>query len=394
MVSNSNRVADRIRLRAPVILLVLAATAVPVELRPLGHVTVDFGIYGSDVVANVLGYVPVGIVLGELGLLRAVTASALISAFAESSQLAMLHRTCSAIDLATNVIGAFLGAVISAQWRIPSPSFRINRSNSLIAATVAFVLILLVWGAAGPTPSTRGATSPGTLEAYWKLDETGGRVAFDSSGHGLNGRFSREPKSLTGVVGRTVTLDGAKDYIDFGRSSALRLVGSMTISAWIRPSSFPVDDAAIVSQFHGGFGYQVDTKVDRGPRTIGFKLTNACGDLMARYGATPLAVHAWYHVAGVYDAEKRTLDVYLNGKLDNGRLRRIHFLPGFTQPFVHDCSVIWFHLGKDNAHARLAHVVGDVTYGGKLCSGMRNPHPYPRSRSEGGGFLHETTEGA
>ena len=41
---------------------------------------------------------------------------------------------------------------------------------------------------------------------------------------------------------------------------------------------------------------------------------------MARYGVTPLAVDAWYHVAGVYDAEARTLDVYLNGKLDNGLL--------------------------------------------------------------------------
>jgi hypothetical protein len=28
----------------------------------------------------------------------------------------------------------------------------------------------------------------------------------------------------------------------------------------------------------------------------------------------------WYHVAGVYDFEARTLDVYLNGKLDNGIL--------------------------------------------------------------------------
>jgi len=300
--------------------MVLAATAIPVELRPLGHVTVDFGIFASDVVANIVGYVPVGIVLGELGVLRAVTTAALMSAFAESSQLVMLHRTCSAIDLATNLMGAFLGATLSAHWKIRSPSFRIDRWKALVAAVVSFALIFLVWAAAGPTPTTRGATSPGTLEAHWKLDETRGRVAFDSSGHGLNGRFSTEPKSIAGVIGRSVTLDGSKDYIDFGRSTAFRLVGSMTITAWIKPSSFPIDDAAIVSQLHGGFGYQLDTTVDQGPRTIGFKLTNACGDLMARYGVTPLAVHAWYHVAGVYDAEERTLDVYLNGNLDNGFL--------------------------------------------------------------------------
>ncbi len=318
MVSNSNRRADGIRLRAPVILMVLAATAIPVELRPLGHAAVDFGVYASDVVANVLGYVPVGIVLGELGVLRAVIAAALMSVFAESSQLVMLHRTSSAIDLATNVTGAFLGAIVSAHWKIRSPSFRINRWKALVAATVAFALILLVWAAAGPAPTTRGATSPGALEAYWKLDEAGGRVALDSSSHGLNGRFSGEPKRVEGIMGRAVMFDGAKDYINFGRSTALRLSGSMTISAWIKPSSFPVDDAPIVSQLHGGFGYQLDTTVDRGPRSIGFKLANACGDLMARYGASPLAVNAWYHLAGVYDAEERTLDVYLNGKLDNG----------------------------------------------------------------------------
>ena len=42
---------------------------------------------------------------------------------------------------------------------------------------------------------------------------------------------------------------------------------------------------------------------------------------MARYGATPLALDTWYYVAGVYDAEAKTMDVYLNGELDNGFLR-------------------------------------------------------------------------
>jgi len=37
-----------------------------------------------------------------------------------------------------------------------------------------------------------------------------------------------------------------------------------------------------------------------------------------RYGMSPLAIDTWYHVAGVYDAPAQTLDVYLNGELDNG----------------------------------------------------------------------------
>jgi hypothetical protein len=60
-----------------------------------------------------------------------------------------------------------------------------------------------------------------------------------------------------------VKLDGANDYIYFGHSRALRLAGSMTISAWINSTAFPADDAAIVSHLHGT-GYQLDTTVDRG----------------------------------------------------------------------------------------------------------------------------------
>jgi len=311
---------DRISLRTPVITMVLAATAIPVGFRPLGHATLDFGIYAYDVVENVALYVPVGIVLGGLGPLQAVIAAALITTFAETSQFVMMYRVPSAIDVASNIIGAILGMVVSARWEIRSPGFTINKWKALVAATLAAVLVLGLWATYGAPLNTRGARSPGTLKAYWKLDESHGSVALDSSGHGLHGRFRNEPTRVARAIGSAVTFNGKTDYIDFGHFTPLRLVGSMTISAWIKPTSFPVDDAAIVSQFHSDLGYQLDTTVDRGPRTIGFKLTNACGDLMARYGATPLDVDTWYHVAGVYNAEAQTLDVYLNGKLDNGFL--------------------------------------------------------------------------
>ena len=42
---------------------------------------------------------------------------------------------------------------------------------------------------------------------------------------------------------------------------------------------------------------------------------------MARYGATPLALDTWYYVTGVYNAKAKTMDVYLNGELDNGFLQ-------------------------------------------------------------------------
>lgn len=316
----------RIKLRAPVIFLVLAAIAIPIELQWPRLNPIDWSINGvSHVFVNVMGFVPVGLVLGEFGVLRALAAAILMSGFAETAQMAMLYRDPSLSDFIANVIGGFLGAVIIARWKIHLPArytgnLRISKWTAFIAAPVAFALMAQLWVAKGPAVSTRGTTSLGALEGYWRLDETGGRVASDSSGHNLNGQFSREFKLASGLMGNSIVFDGKKEYVDVGRSTALRLAGSMTITAWINSSSFPWDDAAIVSQWHIPAGFQFDTTVDKGPRTVGFKLSNACEEPMARYGATPLVVGTWYHVAGVYDAPRRTLDVYLNGNLDNGPL--------------------------------------------------------------------------
>ena len=93
----------------------------------------------------------------------------------------------------------------------------------------------------------------------------------------------------------------------------------MTISAWINSATFPADDAAVVSK-RASIGYQLDTTIDTGTRAIGFKLTNSSGADMIRYGATALQPNSWYHIAGVYNAASQTMDVYLNGILNDGAL--------------------------------------------------------------------------
>ena len=311
----------RLVLTIPVIVLLLAATAVPVELRPLGDapMTFDFGDV-PDILENIAGYLPVGILLGGLGFLKAILVAGLVSTGAETGQLVMMHRDPSVTDILANVTGAALGALASIRWRVRLPALRIDGWMAGLAILLALGLVLHARSMAGKPVSARGVTSAGRLEAHWKLDESGGRAASDASGHGIAGRFRVEPRRVDGPRGRAPVFDGA-NYIDFGQSTALRLAGSMTISAWIRSSTYPDDDAAVVSQLGTESGFQLDTTIDEGPRTIGFKLTDACGKLMARYGATPLALGTRYHVAGVYDAAARTLDVYLNGRLDNGVLR-------------------------------------------------------------------------
>ena len=95
-------------------------------------------------------------------------------------------------------------------------------------------------------------------------------------------------------------------------------MGSVTVTARINASDSPANDAAIVSTHVPG--YQLDTTIDKGPRTVGFKLVDPCGDSMARYGRTELERGQWYFVAGVYDAAARAIHVYVNGRLDDGPL--------------------------------------------------------------------------
>src|SRR5262245_6724116 len=259
-----------VRLRVPVLTIILAATAVPIALRPLQQTELQiFSMDASDLVANIAGFVPLGIVLATLGSVRAVMAAALLSMFAETRQLVMLYRVTSLTDVAANVLGAILGVIVAVRYNV-KPQFTATRRVGTIAAALALLLILGVWitnrGTTTPTPGT------GTLEAHWIFNESSGRVALDASGHGLNGKYHNEPKLVAGLMGSAVKFDGTADYIDFGRPSALRLTSSMTISAWIKSSSFPRDDAAIVSSVNGGVGFQLDTTIDKGPRTIGFKL--------------------------------------------------------------------------------------------------------------------------
>ena len=162
----------------------------------------------------------------------------------------------------------------------------------------------------------------GGYAAGYAFNESSGTTTADATGHGITGTLVNGATFTTaGKYGNAVALDGVNDYVDLGNPAALQLTGSMTVSAWIYATAFPGDDAAVVSRRDSsGHGFQLDTTVDTGRRTIGFKLTNSSGGDMIRYGATTLQPNTWYNIAGVYDAAAQTLHVYLNGQLDDGQL--------------------------------------------------------------------------
>jgi glucose/arabinose dehydrogenase/PKD repeat protein len=159
---------------------------------------------------------------------------------------------------------------------------------------------------------------PPGLVAGYRLGEGSGTTTADTSGNNSTGTLVNAPAWTTGQYGNALSFSGS-NYVNLGNPPSLQLTGSMTLTAWIRISSNPFDDGAIVAKL-GPAGWQLKTSPDTGSRTAAIQISSNGSDSIQRYSSSVLAANTWYHVAGVYDAGARTLSIYVNGVLDNGVL--------------------------------------------------------------------------
>lgn len=320
--------------------LLVAFTALPSAIRWPDSKTLcaalSFDFYLFDAVANIIGFVPLGLVLAGRGWRRALLFGGLLSAGVEIMQFFSVGRTPGLADVVANVAGTGAGMLIAAKWRLRLGDVAVTGPVATAAAIVAVAYVLSggtltaegplqtlrAWTKASPWMRTNpsGANPNGAIEAHYSFERADGGVVSDTSRNQINGKALGRPALLPGALGSALSLNG-NQWVDLGDPVALRLTGSMTLSAWVKPTAFPVDDAAIISSLTDNeLGYQLDVTVDQGPRTIGLKIANSSRELMARYGKTLIVTGRWYHIAGVYDAVARALHVYLNGRLDDGCL--------------------------------------------------------------------------
>jgi VanZ family protein len=99
----------RIRLLAPSMALIVAATMIPTGLRypSLSHLQDLFNT--ADFVNNLILYMPLGIALSDSSLIRAFLFGLLLSTCAEVLQLGYVDRIPSFLDIASNTAGALIG---------------------------------------------------------------------------------------------------------------------------------------------------------------------------------------------------------------------------------------------------------------------------------------------
>jgi len=158
------------------------------------------------------------------------------------------------------------------------------------------------------------------LVAAYAFNEGTGTAVGDASGNGLTGTIAGATWTTAGRYGNALSFNGTSSYVNLGNPTGLQLTGSATWSAWVFATTNPPDDGQIIAKSSGA-GWQLKTSPDTGPHTFAVGVSASSTSITQRYSTTVRSLNTWYHVAGVYNAAARTLDIYVNGVLDNGQLR-------------------------------------------------------------------------
>ena len=153
----------------------------------------------------------------------------------------------------------------------------------------------------------------------WHVNETienfctDGDDVCDSSGNENNGTVTGTT-IVDGLIGKGRDFNSASDYITVPSNPALSLSSEYTIETWVKPSSTAVNQRVVWKWVSGTGGYSI---------TLGnfIPICTAANTASAtRAASNTLSLNEWNHIACVYSSKYKSIDVYINGELNNGTL--------------------------------------------------------------------------
>jgi RHS repeat-associated protein len=184
------------------------------------------------------------------------------------------------------------------------------------SALVLFGTLVAIWAANVPAADAQGYKAAVLADApvsYWRLGETSGTAAADernaNPGTYLNSPTLGAASLLaTDTANKAVSFDGTNDSVRVLNSSSLQLTSTLSLEAWIKPTSLPASGSfasiitkgeAFALQFNGP---RLELKINQGSEKK---------RLQAPEGA--IVAGQAYHVVGTYDGSAQRL--YINGTL-------------------------------------------------------------------------------
>jgi hypothetical protein len=157
--------------------------------------------------------------------------------------------------------------------------------------------------------------------ALWRLNESAGTSAADSSGHTNVGTISGGAAWLSNSrVGNGLTVDGT-GYLSAGNPINLRITGSITLAAWMRPNTWVnASEYHFISKRGGttdrGWALRKDVNTD----LFEIIVSDANNASVSRKSSVVLGTNVWHHIVGVYDSVAQTMHVYVDGVQSDGAI--------------------------------------------------------------------------
>ncbi len=157
-------------------------------------------------------------------------------------------------------------------------------------------------------------TGGGGLRGHWKLVETSGTTATDSSVQLNNGTYTNGPVlgaagPFPGAGDKAANFDGSNDYVAIPNESLYDLTGPMSVAAWIKVDVFDDAEQAIFTKGNNAWRLQRDGSTNG--------LNFYCERLSTKTVASSANVNDgnWHHAVGVYTGSQ--LQIYIDGVLSN-----------------------------------------------------------------------------
>jgi Concanavalin A-like lectin/glucanases superfamily/OSK domain len=207
-------------------------------------------------------------------------------------------------------------AVLGDQTATQAPAWTYGNWTSDLPAALSEA------GVAVPGSIVDASTDDGQPSDWWRMNGTGldtATTAYDSGSVGTNnltldgGAGWSTDNPGTGTTQGSLSLNGSTAYAQ-SAAPAVTTTGSFAVSAWVKLTSLPTHNAAVVAQDGTtDSAFYLDYEAATGDWSFKFPVSDTDSPTFEVASGPAAVAGVWTHLVGIYNASTSTATLFVNG---------------------------------------------------------------------------------